>query len=229
MKQLLEYLIVTLVALLLIFAVIFNTVFDLSIQHSLMQINKNNLSHFKTCYNNVSGKPTTRIDKCLSNSLSTYPTGDAFVVNLKNMEVVWDNSTDCKTSKTMYLTKNSICKLAADPQSCERLSKKIKLGVASNGVWNFDGSPEYDSWVILPDELHNFDGTLRATNGITKQYAVVQGAQIDEYMTNFKYIKIIVNVFVGVSLFMLLILFISVRKIGECTLSKQSQCQYYNK
>ena len=224
MKQLSEYIIVSLVFILLVFAIIFNTTYDVIIKDVMYKQNNLVLKHFKTCYDNVNGKPLEKINKCLSNSLTSNPTGDAFVLDLKDMSVVWDNSIDCKTNKVMYLTKNSICKLAYDPKSCEELSNKIKLGVAGKAEWMFDGSPELDSWIVLPDELHNFDGSLRATNGITKQYVVVQGNQYDEYTKEFKWLKVIVNSFVGIMLFILLVLFISLKRMNEC--NSKEYCKY---
>ena len=217
MKQLSEYIIVSLVFILLIFAVVFNTTYDASIKASMYKQDNLALKHFKTCYDNVNGKPLEKINKCLSNSLTSDPTGDAFVVNLKDMSIVWDNSVDCKTNKVMYLTKDSVCKLVKNPKSCVALSNKIKLGTPGKAEWMFDSSPELDSWIVLPNELHNFDGSLRATNGITKQYIVVQGNQYDEYTKYFKWLKLIVNSFVGIMLFLLLVLFIVTKQTNECS------------
>ena len=169
-------------------------------------INRLNLKHFQTCYNMVSGKPLQRISKCLAESLSSGPTGDAFVVRLPDMAVIWDNSVTRKPGKLVYLTKDGICKLAKDPHSCLRLASKIRKGYPGSGAWYYDNSKELDDWIILPDDVHNMDGSLRSVVGLKDEYAVVQGAQTDEFMKNYKILKYVINGSFAVMLFIELLL-----------------------
>jgi len=170
------------------------------------------LQHIKTCFNSVNGTVTDKLNKCASNSLVGQPTGDVFAVNLKDMKLIWDNSVDCKTSKTMYLTKASVCKLAKDPNSCERLSKQIKLGYNGKYSWNFDGSKEYDNWIILPDEIHNFDRSARATQGVKDQLAIVQGFQEDEVLNRYWILDWVNKVITSTILILLSILLLAENK-----------------
>jgi len=164
------------------------------------------LQHIKTCFNSVNGSVVDKLSKCASNSLVGGRTGDVFVINLKDMKLIWDNSIDCKTSKTMYLTKNSVCKLASNQESCGRLSKQIKLGYNGKYSWNFDDSEEHNNWIILPDEIHNFDGSSRATQGIKDQIVLVQGFQEDEVMTKYKIINWINKIITSIILILLSLL-----------------------
>jgi len=170
-------------------SVILNSMFKQLIVDSHNQQAKLELHHIKTCFNSTNGSITDKLNKCASNSLVGGRTGDVFAVNLKDMKIVWDNSRDCKTSKTMYLTKDSVCKLAKGPESCERLAKQIKLGYDGKYSWNFDGKKEYDNWIVIPDNTHNFDGSVRATAGEKDQIALVQGFQEDEIMARYSFLS----------------------------------------
>lgn len=211
-------------ALIILFSATFNTMFDYYTDKQMHYTNQLNLKHFRVCYSQAKGEPLEKINTCLLGSLSSNPTGDAFVLNLKNMEVIWDNSVDCKTNKKMYLTKDSICKLANDPQSCIDLSNQIKKGYNSQGEWYFDDSKEADDWIILPDEAHNFDGSLRAVKGITSQYAVVQGNQYDEFTKNFIWLKYFVNIFSIILLVMNILIYFLLKRIHICNSGKT--CEY---
>lgn len=219
-KSSLNILMIVLIAVTILFGAIFNSMFDYYVEKQMHEINKLNLKHFQTCYSNAKGKPLEKINTCLLGSLSSEPTGDAFVVNLKDMSVIWDNSTDCKTGKKIYLTKNSVCKISSNPESCLNLAKSLKKGYNGSGSWYFDDSKEIDDWIILPNETHNFDGTLRATNGLTKQYAIVQGNQYDEFTSNFIFIKYFVNIIVVLMLIIEILVSIFLRKISVCGSSK---------
>ena len=206
MRKIINGMLCLLIAVTAFTGILFNAIFNYEVVQQMHTVNQLNLKHFQTCYNLVSGKPLEKINKCLSGSLSSYSTGDAFVVRLPDMAVIWDNSVDCKTGKQMYLTMDSICKLAYDPQSCLRLAEKIRKGYPSSGSWYFDGSKEIDDWIILPDEVHNMDGSLRSEAGLKRQYVVVQGAQTDEFMKNYKIFKYIINGSFVVILFIELLL-----------------------
>jgi len=224
MVKLGEHIVIFCILIIILFNIIFNITYKTVIEQSMYDQNKLALKHFKTCYKDVSGKPIDRINKCLSNSLTSDPTGDAFVVDIKSMRVIWDNSIDCKTDKTMYLTKDSICKLASNQKSCINLSNNIHKGYDSYGKWYFDNSAELDDWIILPDDTHNFDGSLRAEKGIVSQYAVVQGNQYDEYTRYFKYLPLIVNIGTVIILLFLLIIFTLFTQIKEY--NNNFECKY---
>jgi len=193
----------------------YNVFFKYTVKQEMHIINKLNLKHFKTCYNSVSGSLQTRLNKCLSDSLSSAPTGDAFVVRLPDMAIVWDNSVDCKTGKQMYLTKNSVCKLSKDPQSCEKLAAEIHKGYNGSGDWYFDNSMEVDDWIILPNETHNMDGSLRADVGLKEQYAVVQGAQTDEFLKPLNPLKYFIIFLITILLLFETLLLCIVKKFNE--------------
>jgi len=171
--------------------------------------NELNLKQIKTCINDLKDINLTILEKiniCADNSLTLGQTGDAFVVNLKDMKVIWDNSIDCKIYGTNYLTKNSICKYAKDFDSCIKLSKRMKQGYNGTYIWNFDGKPEITSWIILPNETTNFDGSKRSFVGIKDQIIIAQGAQLDEVKQHFELIKIFVNL-IGFALLLVLATF----------------------
>ena len=171
--------------------------------------NELNLKHIKTCIDDLKDVNLTMLEKinvCADNSLTLGQTGDAFAVNLKDMRVIWDNSIDCKINNTNYLTKNSICKYAKDPDSCVKLAQHMKQGYDGTYIWNFDGSPEITSWIILPNETTNFDGSKRALVGVKDQIIMAQGAQLDEVKQHFDLIKIFVNL-IGFALLLVLAMF----------------------
>jgi len=167
------------------------------------------LQHIHTCFNQATGNINEKLNKCASNSLVGGRTGDVFVVNLKDMKLIWDNSVDCKTSKIMYLTKDSVCKLASNSDSCEKLSKQIKLGYNGNYSWFFDDSKEYDNWIVLPNEIHNFDGSSRAIEGVKDQTVLVQGFQTDEVMKDFKLPLILNKTLSAITILLLSILLLT--------------------
>jgi len=206
----------TLIFISIILVVIASVGIDHSIKSSITKTyNKQaqlELQHMNTCFNQATGSITEKLNKCASNSLVGGRTGDVFAVNLKDMKIIWDNSVDCKTSETMYLTKDSVCKLASNPGSCEKLSKQIKLGYNGNYSWFFDDSKEYDNWIVLPNEIHNFDGSSRAVAGIKDQIVLVQGFQTDEVMEDFKLPLILNKVFSTIIILLLSILLLFIDK-----------------
>jgi len=192
-----------------VFLVFFNFIYKVSVDMTINKEAKLSLEHIRQCIQHSTGskKPTTNIlNRCLSNSLVGGSTGDVFVVSIRDKKVVWDNSLDCKTGDNSTLTLNGICNKAYDANSCVELGNMIAKGYSNSFVWYFNDNPEYGSWIILPNETLNFNGTPRANSESTDQLAIVQGVQYVEFTEYLKYIKWFVNTYIGIYLFLLVII-----------------------
>jgi len=192
-----------------VFLVFFNFIYKTAVDMTINKEAKLSLEHTRQCirYNTNGKKPTAdTFNLCLSNSLVGGNTGDMFVVSVHDKKVVWDNSLDCKIGNNPTLTLNGICNKAHNADSCIELGNNIAKGYPSSFVWYFNNNPEYDSWIILPNETLNFNGTTRADSGSTDQLAIVQGVQYVEFIEYLKYIKWFVNIYIGTYLFLLVII-----------------------
>ncbi len=117
------------------------------------------------------------VNVCAKNLLSGGITGDVFLLRKDDMKFLWDNSTDCKpnSSEPMFLTKTSICKLFAQPETCERVVAKMKRNKTNKGesTWYFDNSKELLSCTIINEDIEDY------------AYVIAQGSQTDEITTKF--------------------------------------------
>jgi len=193
-----------------LFLVLFNFLYNTTVDLTIYKNNKLAIEHVKTCINyNKDASLTDALNECATDSLVGGNTGDVYVVRLRDMKILWDNSVDCKdNNKSMYLTKDSICKLAKDKDSCIKLADRIHKGYDGEKIWQFDNTKEYDDWVIMPNPNQNFDGSFRSIEGLKDQIAIVQGTQYNEYTQYLKYIKYLVNLFIGIYLVMLVIILV---------------------
>ena len=190
--------------------IIFNFLYYTSISLTINRESKLAVSHIKTCMDqNKKVSLVTALNECATNSLVGGDTGDVFIVRLRDMKILWDNSIDCKDgNKSMYLTKNSICKLAEDKESCITLANKIHKGYNGEEVWKFNVTDEYDTWIIMPNTNQNFDGSFRSIEGLKDQIAIVQGVQYNEFTKYLKILKYFINIFLGLYLAILVIIIV---------------------
>lgn len=112
---------------------------------------------------------------CLSKSRTSF-TGDAYVLDVKTLEFVYDASKDVPKDIKLYFTKESVGKYFRDWGTAEVAKRSMLSGKDSkegvNAYYLFDDDVEWLEWIYLPDE----DGS---------QYIIVQGTQRDEVFAPF--------------------------------------------
>lgn len=126
------------------------------------------------------------------------PTGDIFVINLGNEKFLWDGSPDCARPEFItngrYMKDESV--LHKDKTQAEKMIEMMKLAndthEGDDYWWNFDGSPEYLEWVVVPAGKLGF-GDEPSTNGGIKnlkysKILIQLGTQKDEVEAPYRYI-----------------------------------------
>ena len=162
---------------------------DLSMKENEMNQARMNLDRIQNCVvmylwekeKNVS-LVQEALDICASNSLVWWPTGDVFAIDLRDMSLLWDASSDCKLNEKAYLTEDSICKLASDPESCVWLSKEIAKWYNWEYTWRFDDSDERSTWIVSPNLniWYHWNSKWLSYKKDVFQIAIVHWVQKDE-------------------------------------------------
>ncbi len=198
-----------------------------------------NLEHIKTCvtnYEHDKGKSIydlnlseiqSALNICASDSLVGGRTGDVWAINLQNMNIVWDNSVDCKPkdNKTpLKLTRNGICKLFHDPESCLQVARDIRKGYNGSYTWYFNAEPEWGEYIILPSQERTFDGKFRTQTLRPFQVVIGQGVQKPEIMLYYKYV-IWVSILISLIIIIVILVYDIKREAlcGRCKHAKFKQ------
>lgn len=146
------------------------------------------------------------VDTCM-NKERTTSSGDSFMIDLTTKEIKYDTSLDCFTEggKVFYNRKETasvnkriglgedlqvpVCNLHHDEEACFIAQGKLLLGYDSkyqDDVWfNFDGSPEWLEFIVIPEEEIGFDKVRRGGSKQPHQYLLVLGIQSDEVWRQF--------------------------------------------
>jgi hypothetical protein len=132
----------------------------------------------------------------ISGVLNGGNTGDAFMINLGNEKFIWDGSPDC--AKTDFITNGRFMKDEAgmhyDPAQAKIILDKMRLAQSTlttldNNWWNFDGSPEYLEWIVIPPGSLGFNAEPITVGGIPNQkyskLLIALGTQQDEVQSTF--------------------------------------------
>lgn len=163
----------------------------------------------------------------ISGVLNGGSTGDMFMVNLGNEKFIWDGSPDC--AKPEFVTNGRYLKdespLHQDPLKAEEIVGKMRLAqntlnTDDNYWWNFDGSPEFLEWIVIPPGSLGFNSEPTTIGGIkNNKYSkilIALGTQDDEiesaFSKNFETIdktmndiQLFISVSVGICIFNLII------------------------
>jgi hypothetical protein len=132
----------------------------------------------------------------ISGVLNGGSTGDMFMINLGNEKFIWDGSPDC--AKDEFITNGRYMKdeppLHQDPVQAQFIMDKMKLAQSTlntydNFWWNFDGSPEYLEWVVIPPGSLGFNSEPKTVGGIVNnkysKLLIALGTQEDEVQSTF--------------------------------------------
>ena len=153
----------------------------------------------------------------ISGVLNGGDTSDAFMINLSNEKFIWDGSPDC--AKPEFITNGRYMKdeaaMHADKAQATYIINKMRLGTDTinsyeKNWWNFDGSPEYLEWIVIPPGYLGFDYESKTVGGVKnkeyKKVLIALGTQKDEvestYINTYKEIDAInnmVRIFVSIS------------------------------
>lgn len=133
----------------------------------------------------------------ISGILNGGNTGDAFMINLSNEKFLWDGSPDC--SKPEFITNGRYMKdestLHLYPEQAELILNKMRLAQSTlntldNYWWNFDGSPEYLEWVVIPPGSLGFNNEPITNGGVKNpkygKILIALGTQEDEVQSTFQ-------------------------------------------
>lgn len=122
------------------------------------------------------------------------PTGDCFLVDMSDEELLWNPSPDMNQNlPTQYLYLEDTLELFHDPNSGEEVYEEMrKLYTTtsnSQNQWSFDESPEFLEWVIIPTDGLGFNSEPLTKNGKRnekfKAYLLTLGTQQDEIFSPF--------------------------------------------
>lgn len=132
----------------------------------------------------------------LSGILNGGDTSDAFMINLEDEKFIWDGSLDC--ARPEFIINGRFLKdeaeLHYDKEQAKFIIDKMRLskstiGTNNNYWWNFDGSPEYLEWTIIPPGNLGFDGATITTGGVKNEgyskLLIALGTQQDEVRSTF--------------------------------------------
>jgi len=163
-----------LILLSILFAVIYFITNEKTQQKLAERQNKLNLNTIYVCLDKTLKVKTEKklwdaLDVC-ARTRSLGVTGDVFVVRKEDKKLFWDTSADVQNSSNKsHLTKDEICSLFKNPESClDGVEKMINEPPRGSLKWWFDNSTEYLNYVYLDDAV---DGN---------HYIIVQGTQGDE-------------------------------------------------
>lgn len=96
------------------------------------------------------------------------PGGDGFIIEFHSEEIIWDNSPDTSTNTIRHLSdrleQHQDKALAASVYA--KMRKIYSTDAYSRIYWNFDGSPEFLEWVILPTDSRGFDNEPFTVGGL---------------------------------------------------------------
>lgn len=163
----------------------------------------------------------------ISGVLNGGATGDMFMINLGNEKFIWDGSPDC--AKPEFITNGRFMKdespMHQDPTQAELILNKMRLAQSTlntedNNWWNFDGSPEYLEWVVIPPGSLGFNSEPTTIAGVKNsnysKILIALGTQEDEIESTFQknfdtlestlnLVQLFVTVSIGICMFNLII------------------------
>lgn len=151
-----------------------------------------NIEHSITCFKRYESNhgllDVFGIKMCIDNQ-RTSNTGDMYVLDMKDLQFVYDPSNDVPKNERLYFTKESVGKYFSEWDTATNSLSHITSGNSSNEYsrvsYNFDGSTEWLEY--SPYILSNGD-----------MYVLIQGIQKDEALEIFFYYR----VFIGASVFL---------------------------
>lgn len=133
----------------------------------------------------------------ISGVLNGGPTGDTFMINLGNEKFIWDGSPDC--AKPEFIENGRFMKdepkLHQDQERAEFILSKMRLAQSTINTneeywWNFDGSPEYLEWIVIPPGTLGFNTEPITINGVKNanysKILIALGTQEDEIESTFE-------------------------------------------
>lgn len=155
-----------------------------------------NLGQAKTCMHSSIKEGTEvmyAIRRCTKSSRVTS-TGDMYVLDYENLEFVYDPSRDVPRARNTYFTEDSIgaaFNVRGDWGTAANALVNITSGKDSDPsmrTWyNYDGSVEWLEWFnFYPTEVNGYVGPDAG-------YIVVQGAQSDEAVERFLWLRIFIG------------------------------------
>lgn len=149
----------------------------------------------------------------ISGVLNGGNTGDMFMINLGNEKFLWDGSPDCV--KEEFITNGRFMKDEADqhydPIQARLILDKMRLAQSTlttndNYWWNFDGSPEFLEWTVIPPGSLGFNSEPNTIGGVKNakysKVLIVLGTQEDEIESTFeKNFETIDNTIINLQMF----------------------------
>jgi len=116
------------------------------------------------------------------------PGGDGFIIEFPSEIIIWDNSKDVPFGKIRHL--GDALYLHADPalalKAYAEMRKIYSTDSNSKICWNFDGSPEFLEWIILPADTKGFNNEPYLEDGRInpdyKAFLLGYGIQKDEML-----------------------------------------------
>ena len=133
----------------------------------------------------------------ISGVLNGGQTGDMFMINLGDEKFLWDASVDC--AKPEFITNGRYMKdeavLHQDSDKARKILDKMRLAQSTlntqdNYSWNFDGSPEYLEWTVIPPGSLGFNSEPMTIGGVKNvkysKILIALGTQQDEVESTFQ-------------------------------------------
>lgn len=172
-----DRILIWIVVLLLTSTVILDNLLKTNVEQEKRYQARNNLEQIKHCFDNtIKNNDTYRTLYICTTKSKTSFTGDAYVLDSRTLQFVYENSRDVPDYEIMYFTEESVGKTFRDWKSAETALTTMLLGKDSeinvNAEYLFDNSPEWLEWIYLnaPDN---------------QELIVVQGTQEDEVMKQY--------------------------------------------
>ena len=192
---------IALAVFVIVLAIASDILLKLSIEDFGRQQARYNLQQIKYCYGRASQHMDiiATLETCTAKSRVGF-SGDVYVLDADTKEFIVENSSDVP-SGSMHFTKDSVGKYFSNWETAETAMKQITLGKDSDEAtkisYLFDNDIEWLEWKYLPD----------ATNYTNdRKLIVVQGVQSNEAVEQFRVLEIIWFLFVGILVFILLVL-----------------------
>lgn len=137
----------------------------------------------------------------LSGRKISGPNGDSFVICFPSERVVWDNSTDISGDHDIRYLGDVLSQHQNPSLAIKVYNEMRKLYTTtrySSNTWNFDGSPEFLEWVIIPTERGGFNNEPKFIDGqLNPDYRVLligYGIQKDEIIKPFAQMDRVIDI-----------------------------------
>lgn len=190
----------------IIFISLFSDIILLNIVESCKrQQARCNIEHSLTCFKRYEANNGTLdisgIRQCVDNQRTSL-TGDMYLLDMEDLQFIYDPSNDVPKNEKLYFTKDSIGKYFSEWDTAASAILNITSGNSSNEYskvsYNFDGSTEWLEY-----------SPYTTVNG--SNYVLVQGTQRDEAIELFNHYRL----FIGVSVFLYVLWLISTSFVSK--------------